>query len=217
MCGRNTLFSATKKIIDELKIEKWSNSENYKPTFNLAPTQSSYVMIKNRKRVIRKMRWGFGFNSSRPLIFNARVETLNQKPLFKTLIKSNRCVIASDGYFEWKTDNNEKYPYFIYRENKNILPMAGLCKWDQDLFGNRKLVYTVITKEARDSLHHIHGREPVVLNEQGVEAWVNIFNKDYKDPLSILDSTLNSIVSHRVNKFVNSAKNNNHICIKKAS
>ena len=108
MCGRNTLFSNPEKIKKDLKVDVWKDEGSYKPSYNLSPTQNSLILVKTNKRIIHTMRWGFGFDSKRRPIFNARSETLHIKPSFKDLIKKNRCIVLSDGFYEWKQEENSK-------------------------------------------------------------------------------------------------------------
>ena len=214
MCGRNTIFSDKNKIKKELRADIWKNEEDFNPTYNLSPTQNSPVLIKNNKRAIYPMRWGFGFKSSMKPIFNARAETLEKKQSFKHLIAKNRCIVISDGFFEWKNINDSKIPYFIYHSDGKVIAMAGLCKWDADNKGNRKLVYTIITKEARASLKEIHHREPVMLNDRSLSAWINV-NEPFDDPLDILNDNTDRISFHEVSNFVNKSSNNTPNCIRK--
>ena len=216
MCGRNSIFSPPNKIKKELKVDVWKNENNYEPAYNVSPTQSSLVLVENNKRIINSMRWGFGFDTNRRPIFNARAETLDKKPTFKDLIHRNRCIVVSDGFYEWKQVDKSKVPYFIFHENKKILPMAGLCKWDIDQNGEKKLVYTIITKEARKSLLHIHHREPVILSKPSMNKWINV-NKEEKDPCSLLYDNLEGIINYQVSKYVNTSSNNSSECITKMS
>ena len=214
MCGRNTIFSDKNKIKKELKVDIWKHEEDFNPTYNLSPTQDSPVLVKNTKRVIYPMRWGFGFKSSMRPIFNARAETLEKKASFKDLIAKNRCIVISNGFFEWKKRDDIKIPYFIHQSDGKVIAMAGLCKWDRDLDGNRKLVYTIITKEARASLKEIHHREPVMLNDRSVSAWINV-NDPCDDPLAILNDNSDRISSYEVSKFVNKSSYDSVKCIQK--
>ena len=110
MCGRNSIFSDKNKIKKELKTNTWKDEEDFNPTYNLSPTQNSPVLVKNNRRVIYSMRWGFGFKKNSKPIFNARSETLDIKPSFKDLIAKNRCIVISNGFFEWKKrDDIKKY------------------------------------------------------------------------------------------------------------
>ena len=92
--------------------------------------------------------------------------------------------------------------------------MAGLCKWDTDQNGKRKLVYTIITKEARPSLKDIHHREPVMLSENAASKWINV-NTPSEDPLSYLYDNTDRISSYEVTKFVNKSSNDSPECIQR--
>ena len=216
MCGRNSIFSSPNKIKKELKVDVWKNENNYEPRYNVSPTQNSLVLVENNKRIIHSMRWGFGFDTNRRPIFNARAETVDKKPTFRDLIHRNRCIVLSNGFYEWKQVDNSKVPYYIFHENKKILPMAGLCKWDTDQNGQKKLVYTIITKEARESLLHIHHREPVILSKQSMNKWINV-HKEEKDPCSLLYDNLDGIINYQVSKYVNTSSHNSSECISKMS
>ena len=81
------------------------------------------------------MRWGLVPKwSKKPAntykIFNARIETILEKPAFKSSMQKNRCVVLADGYYEW--DQNTSQPYYLYHPKNQIIPMAGLwTKWNQ--------------------------------------------------------------------------------------
>ena len=214
MCGRNTIFSDRKTIKNELKVDIWKNEDDYTPSYNLSPTQLSPVLVKNEARALYSMRWGFGFQSKMRPIFNARAESLSIKKSFKGLISRNRCIVLSNGFYEWKNDGNNKTPYFIHHDAGKIIQMAGLCKWDIDQNGKRKLVYTIITKEARPSLKDIHHREPVMLSENAASKWINV-NTPSKDPLSYLYDNTDRISSYEVTKFVNKSSNDSPECIQR--
>ena len=100
MCGRKTLVKEIKEIIDELYIDEWQ-AENYQPSFNIAPGQSSPILIQEGKlRIVKEMRWGLipiwsKNKASSSSMINARYETINTKPSFNNLIKTNRCIVYS--------------------------------------------------------------------------------------------------------------------------
>ena len=54
MCGRKTLTKDMKSIIEELAIEEWENPDNYIPSYNIAPTQNSPILIDNGKRMFEQ-------------------------------------------------------------------------------------------------------------------------------------------------------------------
>ena len=46
-------------------------------------------------------------------MINARAETLAEKASFKGLLRSKRCMIIADGFFEWKQENGHGYPVYL--------------------------------------------------------------------------------------------------------
>ena len=218
MCGRKTLTKDKKSIIEELKIENWDETINYTPSYNIAPTQKSLVLVAEKdNRLVKSMNWGLipSWSKNKNIgskLINARSETLHEKPSFKHLIKSNRCIVLSDGYYEWNTTNFKKQPYYFYDKQKNILPMAGL--WSSFLSKDNETIlsYTIITKKADEEISHIHNRMPLIIDFDRIDDWINIdslieLNSNYelvrKDLLSF----------HKVDSFVNSYRNNNKDCI----
>ena len=168
MCGRKTLTKDTQEIIEELLIDEWGQKDEYSPSYNIAPTKNSPILIYNNKRKIEHMRWGLipSWAKDKAIgakMINARGETLLKKPSFKNLVISNRCIVITDGYFEWHNIGTVKTPYYFHDPKKNILPMAGL--WDEWKSANGELMktYTVITTTPKTEYAHIHNRMPVIL------------------------------------------------------
>lgn len=212
MCGRKTLFSSSQTIKKQFNIDKWEHEKEYNPNFNIAPTLESLVIVYKKQRTIKQMRWGFGFGKGYKPLFNARIETLNEKIFFRNLINGHRCIVISDGYYEWKSIGGKKIPYFIFCSDKSIMPMAGLCKWDVNANGEKKLVYTIITKKARNELKDIHHREPLVLDVEGYHLWINN-EKIINDPNDFTNYSYENINYRKVSSYVNSVKNNDIKCL----
>jgi putative SOS response-associated peptidase YedK len=109
--------------------------------------------------------------------FNARIETLSEKASFKSLIKRSRCIVSSTGFFEWKHENKQKIPHFIYPTNDSVLSLAGL--YDSWMNPNSNEIlnsFTIITSEANDFMAEIHNskkRMPLILNANDEESWLN--------------------------------------------
>ena len=128
MCGRKTLSKDIASIIKEMDIEEWE-AHNYKPNYNIAPTDFSPVVIKDKKKKARMMRWGLipAWSKNEQIgtkMINARLETVLEKPSFSSLVHSQRCIVLADGYYEWAKPNNQ--PYYFSDEKNKILPLAGL-------------------------------------------------------------------------------------------
>ena len=215
MCGRKTLTKGKIEIIQDLLVDDWA--EDWAPSFNIAPTQNSPILLYQEKRQIQIMRWGLVPSWAKDLkkrsrMINARAETLTEKPAFRSLLRSKRCVVVTDGYYEWMQTNNGKRPYFIHQRNGQILPMAGL--WDKWLDENEKEwnTYTVITTEPAESISHIHRRMPVILDKPHLDYWINC---DYppEEAMEYLKPYENPLEFYPVAIFVNSPANNSEKCI----
>jgi len=48
-----------------------------------------------------------------PRPINARAETAAQRPMFRNALARRRCLVAADGFYEWKREDSRKRPYFI--------------------------------------------------------------------------------------------------------
>ena len=218
MCGRKTLTKDVQAIIEELLVDEWYQKDEYNPSYNIAPTQISPILIYNKKRKIEHMRWGLipSWAKEKAIgakMINARGETLLEKPSFKNLVSSNRCIVITDGYFEWQNINAIKTPHYFRDPEKNLLPMAGL--WDEwrSAHGELMKTYTVITTTPKQEYAHIHNRMPVILPHSEIDIWIK--TRDHS-PAAALDHVLpyrNELDVYPVSTFVNSPKNNSARCI----
>ena len=120
MCGRYTFFNNIDSLQHSLDIDIIdSNLIDHQASYNISPTQNAPVVFEeNNKRILKNMRWGLipswaKDNSFASKLINARSETIADKPSFKNLITTNRCVVLANGYYEWHINNGIKTPYFI--------------------------------------------------------------------------------------------------------
>jgi putative SOS response-associated peptidase YedK len=131
------------------------------------------------------VRWGLVPNWSKDRkggakMINARIETVTEKPAFKTAAARRRCLLPALGYYEWQKTDEGKVPYFLHDQGGGTLAMAGLYElWRDPALAdddpNRWLwTCTIITQQATDLLGMIHDRNPVIvpsaLHEQGLDC-----------------------------------------------
>ena len=218
MCGRKTLSRDIKSIIEEMNIEEWQDSDLYQPRYNIAPSQYSPVIVDKVVRHAKLMRWGLIPNWATDLsigskLINARSETLLQKPSFQNLVPSRRCVVISDGYFEWKRTSGRSIPYYIHHPENKLLPMAGL--WDIWKKPNRENIfsYTIITTKSNSSIEGIHHRMPAILENKSLDSWLKVRNTTISDAIKVLIPYDQTLTSYEVSRMVNSPKNNRPECI----
>ena len=201
MCGRYYLD------FDLLESENFDskNSIIYETNFNITPQTKVPIFIENE---LTMATWGFfpdwikNQKNSKPL-FNTRWETVQEKRTFKAAFKKHRCLVPISGWYEWKNVNDEKQPYFFYKQNE-LLKAAGLY-W---LRSSGDIEFSIITKEAEDNLLTIHNRTPLILNNDSKKLWTSHIdlNNLYSD---ITNQKNPSINFHRVSKSVNNPKNTN--------
>jgi putative SOS response-associated peptidase YedK len=219
MCGRKTLTKDMQSIITELAIEEWENPDNYMPSYNISPTQSSPILIDIGKRIVKSMRWGLIQSWAKDDKFgsrmiNARIETLLEKPSFRNLLPKKRCIVITDGYYEWKNDGVSKIPYYLKNPNDRLLPMAGLYDVWQHPDGNLLPSYTIITKEAQKDIATIHNRMPVILPQEHLDKWLKTEDSSVSDALELAENSKPTLEKYPVSSLVNYVKNNSPACLK---
>ena len=216
MCGRKTLSMSKREIIEQLMVDEWQ-VENYTPSYNIAPTQNSLVLIQEGGyNFVRSMRWGLIPAWSKNELFgskmiNARIETVITKPSFKNLIPKNRCIVLSNGYYEWRQSGDSKVPFFIQRKGGGLMFFAGLwTTWSMS--SKRIFTYTILTTKARKGISAIHNRMPVLFDKSKAEMWINLDNQFSAVERELTDSK-EVLNYYQVSDFVNKPNNNSAACI----
>lgn len=222
MCGRKTLTKGKMEIIEELSIQLWDDSFEHQPNYNIAPTATVPIMLYDGQRIVKPMQWGlipkWAKDPKRlPMFINARSETLTEKRSFSNLIGANRCIVITDGYYEWRKTGSGKQPYYIVKSDHGILPMAGLWSQWTDNQGDSVFTYTVITSAASRQLEFIHHRMPVIIEKENINIWLDYDNNDSGSALNLLQPLQKGLQTYPVSTFVNSVRNNSPACIEKVS
>jgi putative SOS response-associated peptidase YedK len=179
MCGRFTQNFTWQELIELYNLTNPA-IPNLRASWNVAPTQDIGVIVKEEPGLIYKtMRWGlipFWVKDEKigNSLINARVETVAEKPAFRSAFKDRRCLIPASGYYEWKTlpgltkSKPLKQPFYITASDGKPLTFAGLWeKWKDGL-----LSATILTTDAGDSARELHGRMPLILDQAGIEKWL---------------------------------------------
>ena len=184
MCYSN---SSTSKNIDLSKrYEKESpKGLSETPIYYQSGFAFSNWRIITESDQIASMKWGLvpaWFNGSDPkeisaMTLNSRVETAADKPSFKHLVSRNRCIVPSNGFFEWQLNGKVKIPYFIYPKNDFVFSFAGLFDtWMDSNSGIVLNTFTILTCEANSLMAEIHNtkkRMPCILNKDCEKNWLN--------------------------------------------
>ena len=210
MCGRFTLHTPIDELLERFYLPGFDL--DYSPSYNIAPTQEVLTIVsKGGERSLIPMLWGLvppwqKEVKGRPPLINARLETLAEKPTFRRLVNSNRCLIVADGFYEWKSEDSRKYPVYFTLDQGKPFAFAGL--WDDGPTPS----CTIITQEASSVIKPVHHRMPLVLTPDTEELWLDSM------PFAKLQGLLpdqegRPFRFHRVSTMVNSPKNNDAACI----
>jgi putative SOS response-associated peptidase YedK len=179
VCGRYRL-SRRKQIVEEY-FDSVSGEEDWAPRYNVAPTQSVPVIRQNPKEPIRElalMGWGLIPSwakdpSVAAKMINARSETAGTKPAFRDALKSRRCLIPADGFYEWKKIGSAKQPYCFEVNEGELFAFAGL--WDRwkDASGKTLETCSILTTVPNAVTSPVHDRMPVILDPDTYDLWLD--------------------------------------------
>ncbi len=223
MCGRFTLKTTAESIKEMFLVEQ---GLHYDPSFNIAPSQPIVAIRyspKNDMRAMSLMKWGLVPTWAKdPAIgyklFNARAETLTEKPSYKGPFTYHRCLIPADGFYEWcrsADGKSKKQPYYIKRLDEKPMAFAGLWNYWCGPDGSELETCTIITTHANDIIKPIHDRMPVILKENEFDVWMDprIQNttllKQYLNPYPSEE-----FEAYPVDTYVNKLANNSQECLK---
>jgi putative SOS response-associated peptidase YedK len=109
--------------------------------------------------------------------YNARAESIHEKPSFREPFRQGRCLVIAHGFFEWQQTNNARIPWYIRLENNEPFAFAGLHDtWYDPDSGESINSFSIITTNANPLLEKIHNtqkRMPVVLPQKVETEWIN--------------------------------------------
>jgi len=175
MCGRYTL-TADQRALAALPWPLAPGFE-WRPRYNLAPTQWAPVVADLGGWCVASFRWGLIPHWARDAkignrMINARVEGVDRSTAYKGPLRSRRCVVLADGFYEWQKVGGKKTPIYIRRGDGGLLGFAGL--WDRwvSAEGEETRSFTILTGPPNELLRPIHDRMPVILSEALQEAWI---------------------------------------------
>lgn len=183
MCGRFALGTPIEELAVKIQTEPLSPLTPFTPSWNIAPTHWVPVVTENgierrstAPRHMRMMRWGLRPNWSKPSTHepnNARVETVDKKPMFKQAWADRRCIIPADGWFEWMTTVQGKVPWYHHRINGGTCWLGGIWESWSSTDGDHVESFALLTVESNDDVREVHHRMPLVLQEDQISDFLS--------------------------------------------
>ena len=178
MCGRFTLTVNPADLQDT--FNDFNFPEKFAPRFNIAPSQPVLAIPNDEKYTADFFVWGLiPMWAKDPEIgnrlINARGETLAEKPSFRGSYRHKRCLILSDGFYEWKSfgSRKTKTPYYIHMQDRKPFAIAGLWDHWESPDGSSIKSCTIITTTPNELMESIHDRMPVILHPRDYAKWLN--------------------------------------------
>src|SRR5215510_5920271 len=219
MCGR---YRLTRRRM--LEIEQYYGVDNvndldiWERQFNIPPREMALIVFeRNGKRHLTAELWSLLPPSAKRLdfanevsTFNAKAETLPEKPTFRNAFLTRRCVVPAEAFYEWIGPKRKRQPLHISRRDGNFLSMAGLYSyWKPEGSEGRPIpTFTVVTVEPNQWMARIHNRMPAILPDDGIETWLDPTLSDLDRLRALLKAPPeNFLDSYPVDaKLVNSAR-----------
>ena len=182
MCGRFALNAKTDELVTAF-VADGGNFADWKPSWNIHPTDTIPLVVESATTPLRRQvvaaRWSLVPTWSKELTlryptFNARSETVAEKPSFRGSLASKRAIIPASGYYEWHTEAKVKTPHYIYPAS-GLLAFAALYSWwraEPAADSEWVLTATILTMDSVPALAGIHDRNPVMLPRDWWDDWL---------------------------------------------
>lgn len=191
MCGRFTITLPLDELIVRYLIME-NRLAKFAPNYNVAPMQFIPAIIEGKQgNRLGELRWGLVPSWAKEdkigaSMINARAESLPDKPAFRKLLTTRRCLIPADGFYEWQQRAGGKQPYRIVMKDGSPFAFAGLYDIWTGPQGNKLATCTIITTEPNSLMAEIHSRMPVILQPEHEAEWLARDNTDTGSLLKLL-------------------------------
>lgn len=215
MCGRFALDAPSTCVAEKFSL---ADFPLLAPRYNIAPA-SDILVVRHRPevgRVGQLVRWGLvpawaKDPSIGAKLINARAETVESKPSFRSSFARHRCLIPASGFYEWKvvSENGKvrRQPYYVRpAEGDGLFAFAGLLARWRSGTGEDLVTACIITTEANALMAPIHDRMPAILAPGAWDAWLGAENASKEALRALLGPTpAEGMTAYAVGMAVNRA------------
>jgi putative SOS response-associated peptidase YedK len=217
MCGRYLLISpveAMRKFFDV------GGLLNLPPRYNIAPTQDAPVVRLDQqgRRELILMRWGLVPMWAKDLsmgarAINARAESIAQKPAFRDAFERRRCLVPTDGFFEWEKKGKLRQPWRIGRAEDGLMALAGVWERWRPPDGGVVRSYAVVTTDANELVAPLHDRMPVVIAPERFAEWLDPQTPQEKLKQLLRPYPAELMKAYPISRRLNDVRNDDAACI----
>jgi putative SOS response-associated peptidase YedK len=217
MCGRFT-FAISPELLAE--IFGVTILGDFTPRYNIAPTQQ-VLTIRGTEAGNRAafMRWGLIPSWAKDLsigsrMINARCESVQEKPAFRTAIRYRRCIVPANGFFEWEEEGGKKHPFYVRMKDGTIMGFAGIWDHWKNPEGESLETCSILTTASNRLIQPLHDRMPVILHPEEYNLWLD---REVTNPESLKHLyqpyPADLMEMYPVSPLVNSPRNDSPACI----
>lgn len=196
MCGRYSNSTDPRRLAS--RYQALPSSFTFHPSNDIRPTVQAPVVVREGPRnALKLMRWGFAVPWTKAPLFNAKGETILEKPTFKKAFLTRRCLVPADAFFEWRMDEwvipgkiirneyredfrdpdtimKEKRKYEFRVAGEKIFSLAGLwTSWTDPRDSREVGAFTIVTTAPNTLLAQYHDRMPVILSTRDEKVWID--------------------------------------------
>jgi putative SOS response-associated peptidase YedK len=179
VCGRFTLTTDLDAVALAALFGAQSRVRELRPRYNIAPTQPAVaVRVERGRRVLDALRWGLmpAWARDRSVagrLINARAETLERRSAFRDAFSGRRCLIPSDGFYEW--GGRERTPHWIRLRDGAPFAYAGLYERGSGAGEDdtTPATFTIVTTEPNELVGTLHDRMPVIIAPDRYDRWLD--------------------------------------------
>ena len=220
MCGRFRI--ARKKEILEEEFEADAMEDiDWVPRYNVAPGQDILTVRQHETQPVRRMtamRWGLipSWTKDPSIAFkmiNARSETVSTNAAFRDPLRSQRCLIPADGFYEWKREGKQKLPFCFTMADESVFAFAGI--WDRwrNPLGQMVESCSILTTTPNELMRGVHDRMPVILSRDAYDLWLDPGMKKVEELRPLLKPyDAARMRRYSVGQRVNSVRNDDPEC-----
>jgi len=187
MCGRYTVTATPEAIARHFELRE---VPELRPRFNVAPMQPVPVVRATPEgRRLDLLRWGLvppwaKDPRSGSRMVNARAERAASAPAFRAALRARRCLLPSDGFYEWQGARGARRPFHLRLASHELFAFAGLWERWRSPEGEPLETCTVLTTDANGAVRPIHDRMPVILAPGAYTRWLD---PELRDPAALAD------------------------------
>ena len=188
MCGRFALTAPASTIAEVFQVDVLPD---VLPRYNVAPTTEVLCVVSAEgKRELQSFRWGLipYWAKDRKIAYstlNARSETIEKKPTFRSAFKRRRLLIVADGFYEWERKDNSnlprrsatranKIPHLFQMADARPFAIAGVWeRWTDPDSGEEVRSCSIVTTGPNTLMASVHDRMPVILPPEVWDTWLD--------------------------------------------